>query len=81
MVRLLGLKSPDLGAVQADPKGLRSDDYYLCGICGYTHEGAMGMNQTGTIQSKVTMLANRYPLEDAIKLFGAVEGFGAKLPQ
>lgn len=58
MVRLLGLKSPDLGAVQA-----------------------MGMNQTGTIQSKVTMLANRYPLEDAIKLFGAVEGFGAKLPQ
>ncbi|MDL2307090.1 DUF1565 domain-containing protein [Desulfovibrio sp. OttesenSCG-928-C06] len=42
---------------------------------------AMGMNQTGSIQSSVTMWANRYPLEDAIKLFGAVEGFGAKLPQ
>jgi rubrerythrin len=23
----------------ADPKGLASEDYYLCGICGYTHEG------------------------------------------
>jgi rubrerythrin len=23
----------------ADPKGLTSVDYYLCGICGYTHEG------------------------------------------
>jgi hypothetical protein len=41
----------------------------------------MGMNRTGTIQSTVTMWANRYPLEDAIKLFGAVEGFGAQLPQ
>ncbi|MDL2286321.1 DUF1565 domain-containing protein [Desulfococcaceae bacterium OttesenSCG-928-F15] len=41
---------------------------------------AMGMNQTGTIKSSVTMWANRYPLEDAIKLFGAVKGFGAQLP-
>ena len=23
----------------ADPKGLAVADYYLCGICGYTHEG------------------------------------------
>lgn len=41
---------------------------------------AMGMNQRGTIQSSVTMWANRYPLEDSIKLFGAVDGFGARLP-
>ena len=46
-----------------------------------TFRRAMGMNQVGTIQSSVTMWANRYPLEDALKLFGAVRGFGAKLPQ
>lgn len=23
----------------ADPKGLKSTDYYLCKVCGYTHEG------------------------------------------
>lgn len=23
----------------ADPKGLSSTDYYLCNVCGYTHEG------------------------------------------
>ena len=42
---------------------------------------AMGMNQTGTIQSSVTMWANRYPLEDALKLIGAIPKFGAQLPQ
>ena len=42
---------------------------------------AMGMNQTGKIQSSVTMWANRYPLEDTLKLFGAIPGFGAQLPQ
>jgi len=46
-----------------------------------TFRRAMGMNQTGTIQSSVTMWANRYPLEDALKLFGAIQDFGAKLPQ
>jgi hypothetical protein len=46
-----------------------------------TFRRAMGMNQMGNIESKVTMWANRYPLEDAIKLFGAVEGFGAQKPE
>jgi hypothetical protein len=46
-----------------------------------TFRRAMGMNQTGTIDSKVTMWGNRYPLEDSIKLFGAVEGFGAQTPK
>ncbi len=23
----------------ADPKGLPAVDYYICGVCGYTHEG------------------------------------------
>lgn len=46
-----------------------------------TFRRAMGLNQQGTMQSSVTMWANRYPLEDALKLFGAVKGFGAQTPQ
>ena len=42
---------------------------------------AMGMNQVGTIQSKVSMFANRYPIENSIKCFGAVKGVGAQLPK
>ena len=41
---------------------------------------ALGLNQVGSIRSKVTMFANRYPLEDAVKLFGAVKGKGAQIP-
>ena len=40
---------------------------------------AMGMNQVGTMTSKVSMYANRYPFEDALKLFGAIDGKGAQL--
>ena len=39
---------------------------------------AMGMNQTMTVQTDVSMFANRYPQDDAVKLFGAVNGFGAQ---
>ena len=39
---------------------------------------AMGMNQVGAITSKVSMYANKYPLDDAIKLFGAIDGYGAQ---
>lgn len=42
---------------------------------------AMGMNQVGTMTSSATMFANRYPFEDALKMFGAVSGFGAQLPK
>lgn len=42
---------------------------------------AMGMNQMGTISSSVTMFANRYPFEDALKMFGAMKDFGAQLPK
>ena len=42
---------------------------------------AFGMNQVATVTTKVDMFANRYPLEDALKLFGAVKGYGAQLPQ
>ena len=42
---------------------------------------AFGMNLQASATTKVDMFANRYPLEDAIKLFGAVEGKGAQLPK
>jgi hypothetical protein len=39
---------------------------------------AMGMNQVATMTNKVDMFGNRYPLEDDLKLFGALEGYGAQ---
>jgi hypothetical protein len=40
---------------------------------------ALGMNQTGTLQSSATMYANRYPWRDALKFFGAIQGYGAQM--
>ena len=42
---------------------------------------AMGMNLQGTGNTKTTMYANRYPWEEALKLFGAVKGYGAQMPR
>jgi len=39
---------------------------------------AMGMNLQGTMSSSATMFANRYPWEEALKFFGAIEGYGAQ---
>ena len=39
---------------------------------------AMGMNQTMTVQTNISMFANKYPQDDTIKLFGAISGFGAQ---
>ena len=39
---------------------------------------ALGMNLTGTGNTTASMYANRYPYEDALKLFGAVDGYGAQ---
>jgi len=39
---------------------------------------AFGMNQVATVTNKVDMYANRYPFEDALKLFGAIENYGAQ---
>lgn len=41
---------------------------------------ALGLPLQGTITTKVDMYANRYPMEDALKLFGAMQGKGAQLP-
>ena len=39
---------------------------------------AFGINQVATVTSRVDMFANRYPLEDTLRLFGAVSGVGAQ---
>lgn len=39
---------------------------------------AWGLNKQGKISSKVSMYANPYPFESAIKFFGAVVDFGAQ---
>ena len=39
---------------------------------------AMGMNLQGTGSTTASMFANRYPWEEALKLFGAVQGYGAQ---
>ena len=43
-----------------------------------TFRSAMGMNQVGTMQSSATMFANRYPWQEALQLFGAMDGYGAQ---
>jgi hypothetical protein len=37
-----------------------------------------GLNKQGKLVTSVSMFANRYPLEDALKLFGAQAGMGAQ---
>jgi hypothetical protein len=44
-----------------------------------TFRSTMGMNKQGKMTTKVSMYGNRYPPEDAIKLFGAVAGKGAQI--
>lgn len=40
--------------------------------------GVLGLPLQGTITTTCDMYANRYPLEDALKLFGAMKGYGAQ---
>lgn len=42
---------------------------------------AMGMNKQGTTTASVSMCANKYPLDDTVKLFGAVSYVGVQLPK
>lgn len=41
---------------------------------------AIGANQVGTETVRVSMYGNRYPLADAVTLFGAEPGYGAQTP-
>ncbi|MBO4708195.1 MAG: hypothetical protein J5727_00285, partial [Kiritimatiellae bacterium] len=38
----------------------------------------LGLPLQGTITTQCDMFCNRYPLEDALKLFGAISGKGAQ---
>ncbi len=42
--------------------------------------GILGLPKQGKLRSKATMFMNRYPLNSAVKFFGAVKGQGAQLP-
>lgn len=46
-----------------------------------TFRQAFGMNQVGTMTSSATMYANRYNWQKALNLFGAMDGYGAQLPE
>lgn len=41
---------------------------------------AMGLNKQGKITSRVSMFANPYPFDSALKFFGAVKDVGAQIP-
>ena len=41
---------------------------------------ALGLNKQGKITTTVSMFANPYPFESAIRFFGVVKGFGAQTP-
>jgi len=41
----------------------------------------MGLPKQGKLMSQVSMFANRYPLQDALSLFGASGKMGAQKPQ
>jgi len=38
-------------------------------------------SKQGKLHTQVSMFANRYSLEDALKLFGALPEAGARMPQ
>jgi len=46
-----------------------------------TFRSAMGMNSVGSETTRVSMYANRYPLEKAYSLFGALSNYGAQVPE
>jgi hypothetical protein len=41
----------------------------------------LGLPLQGTITTKCDMYANRYPWEEALNLFGAVQDYGAQMPK
>lgn len=78
------------------PQGLPVDKAYLEGFLSarYTEEEdydpdspanqmreMLGLNKQGKLTTSVSMFANRYPWKEALKLFGAVDGVGAKKPE
>ena len=78
------------------PRGIPIDKDYLEGFLStrYTEEEdydpdspanamreMLGLNKQGKLTTSVSMFANRYSWKEALKLFGAVDGVGAKNPE
>jgi len=78
------------------PKGFPVDKAYLEGFLSarysehadYNPDSSanvlrevMGLNKQGKLKTSVSMFANRYPVEQAAKLFGGSAGMGAQLPR
>jgi hypothetical protein len=87
------LDLPSASGNRNEQTGLPLDEAYLAGFLDaqYTEDvhydpdsqanlmrELFGLNKRGTIDSQVTMYANRYPWRKALELFGAVPGYGAQ---
>ncbi len=77
------------------PQGLKVNEAYLDGYLNarYSEEtdldrdspanqwrSVLGLNLVGTIETSVSMFGNRYPWKEALGMFGAVDGVGARKP-
>ena len=88
------LAKEDDNVTLSDPKALGGiDEAYLKGWLNLSYgetssfdgnsganqfRSALGMPQQGTMDSKASMWANRYPWRKALDLFGAMQGYGAQ---
>jgi len=78
------------------PKGLPVDKVYLEGFLSarYSEEAdfdpdspanvmreVMGLNKQGKLTTSVSMFGNRYPIDEALKLFGGLADVGAQKPE
>ena len=70
----VGLANPKAFAGRINARYL--DAAFLNGL-----RSALGLPLQGTIKTACDMYANRYPLDDALKLFGALTGKGAQVPR
>ena len=59
---------------------IKSNTSYDANSAQNQFRSALGMNQVGTETVRVSMYGNRYPVADAVTLFGAESGYGAQTP-
>ncbi len=78
-------EAPEIGVNQAYMKGFFSARYnettnYDPNSIENQWARALGMNQQGTMSSKVSMFMNKYPWKESLSLFGASSVAGAQQP-
>ncbi len=78
-------EAPEIGVNQAYMKGFFSARYkettnYDPNSIENQWARALGMNQQGTMSSKVSMFMNKYPWTKSLSLFGASSVAGAQQP-